>query len=286
MPGPALRLTRQATHPVVNTRKIGDFDHHQPAFHISADSFYPSGGPASTRASRQLRVSWTASWRSQRPHKLWEDTEASPTNNRSSAYYDLASTSYKESALAPIFPSLSFTLPTSYERRSASLEDDVGSEYSGIHGNGSEWSDGEDEPMIDAYQTTRVVEDQYPDVPECASPLLDDMSPIDAAEPGSSPGPVTPFGDYVDRAVPVSTKGAAVPTQRPFFKAQGCGPECSQCQNQYHLQQAIPNVEKPAPIVTPSATEEYRKLADHFAAWISDYVWKLCTTLPGYSKSS
>jgi hypothetical protein len=222
-------------------------------------------------------MSRPASWGSQRPHNPWDGTlDANTTDSPVLHGNDAA----KARVFAPMHPSLTFAMPTSYERMSAAFEDDVASDYSGIHGNGSEWSDyeDEDEPMVDTYHTATIAIDG-PDLPQYVSPLVDDMSPIDNAEPGSSPGPMTPFGDYVDRAVVYPAQNAARHSDLPLYEGQGCGPDCTRCQPQ----QNVPHVEKPVPIATPSATDVYRKTADYLSVWVSEYIWKLCVTMPDRS---
>jgi hypothetical protein len=275
MSNPALRLTRQATYPLITSRGPGSPDLYSPfpAFDDEDRSV--------TQTSRQQRMSWTASWGAQRPRNPWDDVmDTGDVASQNRASYSAGAA---ELALPLGFPSLTFAPPTSYERMSAALEDDGGTEYSGVHGTGSEWSDsdGEDDIMEDVYHPGVADEDDM-DLARYGSPLVDDMSPIDNAEPGSSPGPVTPFGDYVDRAIVYPAKNTVHHSELPLYdgQSQDCGSHCPQCQQHQHV---AAQAEKPAPIATPSATEAYRNTADHLSVWIAEYVWKLCVSMPDFS---
>ena len=121
------------------------------------------------------------------------------------------------------------------------------------------------------------------------SPVLEDMSPdgIPVADPTSSPmGPNTPFADFVDSAF------AAAPFVPPYgcgqstgmshevryaYQDQGCGAQCQQCQAYGQSEQPV-LPPAPDPVVTPTATAAYKKLAEPLSDWIATYVWKVCTT--------
>jgi hypothetical protein len=283
MPVSATRLSRQATYPDTSTRKPGNLDHHHPVFQtIESNSLYRSGPVHPDRTSRQQRMSWAASWRSQRPQRFWGDSFDSLPHERENVAYDVVdSTKDIYQALpAPTFSSLTFAPPTSYERKSAT-EDDEDSDYSAMNGSGSEWSDYEDEIMVDTHQSTSVVDEDYSPNGAYASSLIDDMSPVDEADPRSSPGPLTPFGEFIDRAVTVPTKGGHMP-QPAVFQSDSCGSDCQQCPGGF-----VPAEKSraPPPIITPTATEAYRNLADNVSVWIADYVWKLCNAVPRSAKS-
>lgn len=124
------------------------------------------------------------------------------------------------------------------------------------------------------------------------TPVFEDESPGTASvhDVASSPiEPVTPFGEFVDRAVAATQTytsydhaypGADVGLQELQYSYQNnvCGPQCYQAQ----LYQAVeqPKEQAPAPelVVTPSATDAYKKLAEPLAEWVANYVWKVCTT--------
>ncbi|KAH7916132.1 hypothetical protein BJ138DRAFT_996387 [Hygrophoropsis aurantiaca] len=111
------------------------------------------------------------------------------------------------------------------------------------------------------------------------SPVLEDDSPgmVHSGELGSSPvGPLTPFGDYIDRAVsathPSMFYNALVAKTRdaPYSHEGLCGPEC----NQYASLDAAKDV--PVSEACSSVSLPYKKLAEPIADWMISYVWKAC----------
>lgn len=117
------------------------------------------------------------------------------------------------------------------------------------------------------------------------SPVFEDMSPeaVHMHEPASSPiGPATPFGEFVDRAVAAAqlvppydyVRAMSMPLEvRQFYQEDRWGSQCHQCQSYGVMDQAAPE-----PVVTPTATVTYKKLAEPLSEWIASYVWKVCTT--------
>lgn len=121
------------------------------------------------------------------------------------------------------------------------------------------------------------------------SPVLEDVSDN---EPASSPaGPATPFADYVDRAVADSRlfqyprpPAAVAHHAQLLYGEEYCGNQCYQCQH-YVAEQNVPAppvaaapAAAPEPVVTPTASVAYRKLAEPLAEWMTTFVWKVCTT--------
>lgn len=124
--------------------------------------------------------------------------------------------------------------------------------------------------------------------PGTFSPILEDQSPGSDSGPdsGSSPlEPLTPFGDFVDRAV----AGAQhVMLEGPYVERNALVED-------YQEKQAIPDVYQAVPVfptiadapkqqdpisdtVTLGATGGYKKLAEPLSEWVANYVWKVCTT--------
>ncbi|TFK27023.1 hypothetical protein FA15DRAFT_236766 [Coprinopsis marcescibilis] len=119
-------------------------------------------------------------------------------------------------------------------------------------------------------------------------PTYDGHSPGSDSGPetGSSPlGPITPFTDFIDRAVATEhpcvaaddliaiasnvdygfckDKVAAEPRQAPIFPT---------------LAETVKE-SAPAPdVVTPSASSGYRQLVQPLSEWLANYVWRVCTT--------
>jgi hypothetical protein len=111
------------------------------------------------------------------------------------------------------------------------------------------------------------------------TPIFEEESPESRSlnEASSSPiEPVTPFGDFVDRAVSsVSYSAAFLGDIEGHCKDQGY------CFVQPTVDVAKEPVPAPAPapeLVTPTATSGYRKLSEPLSEWIANFVWKACTT--------
>jgi len=113
------------------------------------------------------------------------------------------------------------------------------------------------------------------------TPIFEDQSPGSASGPdsGSSPlEPLTPFGDFVDRAI------ASYPSLNNQYEDRGLAAE----REVYHADPVFPSIadvpkqQDPVPETStstpPSATVSYKKLSEPLAEWIANYVWKVCTT--------
>jgi len=119
------------------------------------------------------------------------------------------------------------------------------------------------------------------------SPVYD-HSPASGVDSNASPlEPVTPFGEFVDRAV-------AEPQSRSSMDNR-CGMQ-NAITIHYEDIQPVLEVYKPPPVfpsisdlpkepdpivdmmVTPSATVGYKTLSEPLSEWIANYVWKVCTT--------
>lgn len=112
------------------------------------------------------------------------------------------------------------------------------------------------------------------------SPVYEERSP--GHDSGSSPmAPNTPFGDFVDHAVAsqaVGNQPHVTELQYPYTEDY-CGAQCYRCQHYVAVEQPVHQAAPvPEPVVTPTATPTYRKLAEPLSEWVSDFVWKVCTT--------
>ena len=113
------------------------------------------------------------------------------------------------------------------------------------------------------------------------TPIFED-SPGSASggEDGSSPmEPLTPFGDFVDRAVATTH---SYPSLNNHYDDRGLVVE----QDAYQAAPVFPSIadvpKQQDPIqessAAPSATVNYQKLSEPLAEWVATYVWKVCTT--------
>ena len=143
---------------------------------------------------------------------------------------------------------------------------------------------------FEAAADTAAVLDRLSHLP--ISPKPDSSSGHDS---GSSPiEPVTPFGEFIDRAVaaaqyPISDDGYPDSTD-----VHECYQDTQAVLNA--CQPVFPSIAEPPPkqesvvdTVTPSAVG-FKKLSGPLADWVANYVWKACTTglsLPfAFSQSS
>ncbi|KAF8450763.1 hypothetical protein L210DRAFT_268146 [Boletus edulis BED1] len=113
------------------------------------------------------------------------------------------------------------------------------------------------------------------------APILEDDSPdMMSGDMGSSPiEPVTPFGDYVDRAVAASDA-----TVLHDFRLQELHlPISVNCDTQFCHLYPCPHVEAKEESVAvvnehpPTANLLHKQLAEPMAEWLVTYVWKVCT---------
>lgn len=114
------------------------------------------------------------------------------------------------------------------------------------------------------------------------APILEDDSPdMMNGDAGSSPiEPVTPFGDYVDRAVAAldATVLPLVPTgsqelQLPISVDLDC---------HFHPYPHVQAKEQSVAAVNehpPTASLIHKQLAEPMAEWLVSYVWKVCTNV-------
>jgi hypothetical protein len=70
-----------------------------------------------------------------------------------------------------------------------------------------------------------------------------------------------------------------LPESRYGYHDKDCGSQC------YQGQPCVPDeqakgafVPAPEPVIAPTATTAYKRLAEPLADWVANYVWKVCTT--------
>ncbi|KAF8974648.1 hypothetical protein BDZ97DRAFT_1947510 [Flammula alnicola] len=121
------------------------------------------------------------------------------------------------------------------------------------------------------------------------SPIFEDQSPgsADGPDNGSSPlEPVTPFGDFVDRAVADAQSYAAFDNHyaernaiSDYYQDKQVNLETYQAPPVFPTLIELPKAQDPIPdTVTPSPTVRYKKLSEPLSEWVAAYVWKVCTT--------
>lgn len=132
----------------------------------------------------------------------------------------------------------------------------------------------------DCTYDTSTQECVWPRVDSAFAPVLeDDSEDVLSGDLGSSPiGPMTPFAEYVDRAVAASDVTTPCDillkqedVQSLYHRLQGY--DVIDCQYADPIkQEPVAPVSDPA----PSASMKYKKFAEPMADWIVSYVWKVC----------
>ncbi|RXW21163.1 hypothetical protein EST38_g4683 [Candolleomyces aberdarensis] len=299
MPVPVPRLIKPIAHPVVKPLRATD---QTPQF----DSGIPSGPPPAFR-TREEWINSLPSWRRTKPRRIWED-DARPSDLGATKDF-LQGLVVADDAMAikgaradACLPPLA-NFPVSHPQQGVPGE--KCNEY-GIMGHPG--------PAMDLFweeDGTALCDDEVMDVEEEfdaaeTSPNLvftdlatyenqtfprssystryEDQSPGSDSGPdsGSSPlGPVTPFADFIDRAVAA---------EQPYV-SQDTGAVSIESSVEYGVLKQAKDVpvfptlaeppKEPAPVpdvVTPSATNGYKQLAEPISEWLAGYVWKVCTT--------
>jgi len=117
------------------------------------------------------------------------------------------------------------------------------------------------------------------------SPVFEDPSPDTHLDydPGSSPiGPLTPFGDFIDRAMAKDDLDYPGNVRQPYDSYQDHRYGAPQNQKQeYNQAEPSPAAATIATTAAPSASIDFKKLVDPLSDWLAAYVWKVCTTGAG-----
>ncbi|KAF8165028.1 hypothetical protein B0H34DRAFT_670973 [Crassisporium funariophilum] len=116
------------------------------------------------------------------------------------------------------------------------------------------------------------------------TPIFDNQSPGSESGPENSSSPlepVTPFGDFVDRAV----AAAQYPAYGTTVINNGVQPDYyEEKQAGFYAPPVFPtiaeqpNQEPVADTVAPSVNVSYKKLTEPLSEWTANYVWKVCTS--------
>ena len=292
MPVPVPRYSKPVAHPVIKTSHRGEGQIPNLAQTLPAA---PTGPPPSY-GTREQWINSLPSWRRTKPRRIWED-DSHFADKRGKQDFCLGLTAAGNAsvikgthadACIPPFSTL-FQAPSQPQLASEHLSVDQES-----------WSAS---TPVEGLDNVMVVEGQSRDIRPIGviitgssynsqgyergafTPIFEDQSPGMAGQDiDSSPlEPLTPFGDFVDRAVANAQSyvddapsSIGVPQTDVICKDQ-----CYQAAPPYQIVSEQPKEPAPAPapeVVTPSATSGYRKLAEPLSDWVANYVWKVCTT--------
>lgn len=308
---PAHRVIKKARAQAADTL----YPRHSVFQHLTNSLPLPPQGPPPAFATRQEWINSLPSWRRNKPRRIWEEESHSSTGSNLQGFEaglavaGDASVIKGTHAQASIPPPHSANMALTHTHSTpCSMGEDADDEMSPMDGAGWQAEDmfrftDEDDDMgaeqdsdsgsmdyasdyqaapVEANTTTRQT---FPRSYErgAFSPVFEDTSDN---EPNSSPvGPTTPFADFVDRVVGgpqafVDARGVVAMAQpAQYCYGEGyCGNQCYQCQQYPAEQVAHQPAPAPEPVVAPTASAAYRKLAEPLSEWMVSFVWKVCTT--------
>ncbi|KAI9574902.1 hypothetical protein HD554DRAFT_2325417 [Boletus coccyginus] len=292
------------THSVRKCNKSGDATNpHSSVFHLLKCSLPLSPGPPPSFGSREQWISSLPSWRRTKTRYVWENSSgpAVSAGARQGFSSGLAGAVYApaikgahvQTCIPPLKASQSRGLemhsrntpacdqPVSPEQTRETASGDFGTRLSPA----SLALIGEDIPGVRAWP--HAPDMYFEDDSGLFAPILEDDSPdMINGDIGSSPiEPVTPFGDYVDRAVAASDATVLhdplVPSRSQEFQlpiSVNCDPQFCHLHPYAHVEVK----EKPVVAVNehpPTASLIHKQLAEPMAEWLVSYVWKVCTNV-------
>ncbi|KII95813.1 hypothetical protein PLICRDRAFT_98591 [Plicaturopsis crispa FD-325 SS-3] len=320
MPVPVPCISKQSAHPVIKSHSHpGDTDFADASVFDNLTCTLPVSptGPPPSFGTREEWISSLPTWRRKKPRRIWEDEtriaeEGREGENFQGGLIDAGNAPFIKGARAQACIPPLFTLFQTSSQVSApssvacegDADDEMSSDSSvmdqGQYDHESQWS--ASSPIAGDMMVDPQPELEYDDAAAtwrensaapgsehfyekgAFTPVFEDESPGlgSGQDLGSSPvGPVTPFGEYVDRAVADPAYAA--------YEANIC-PGCEDHQYNYEDAYAsrclpVPNQVAPAkvpqgpePVVTPSADTPYKRLAEPLSEWLASYVWQVCTT--------
>ncbi|KAJ7507481.1 hypothetical protein B0H11DRAFT_1902617 [Mycena galericulata] len=266
-------------------------------------------GPPPSFGTREEWINSLPSWRRTKPRRIWEDDPRFAGHRAEQDFCQGLAVAHTnasaikgaraEACIPPMYTILRTDLPLGSD---GDADDEMSSDYSALDrvpcDNDSQWSNSSLGMDVD-YQSQLDISTSSPasDLPNydeqlyergAFTPVFEDQSPgvYSGPDVGSSPvGPVTPFGEFVDRAVAAESyatydESLSAKSQAALQEHFGSG---SQSYNPVDFPPYIAGerlkAEAPVPdVVTPSATSGYRKLAEPLSDWVANYVWKACST--------
>jgi hypothetical protein len=305
MPVPVPRIAKPLAHPVIKRNQSG--------FNSDLDSFQnltrtlpeaPTGPPPSL-GTREQWINSLPSWRRQKTRRIWED-DACPEESEQPQYQRRLSESAflsearfrgRGSLSSLPFGQLTTASPVrSPLRCDGDADDEMGSDMDqSQHDDKSQWSaasgdiDMEIQSQSNTARRSSITEssarNEFLTERGVFTPLFEEESLAGCEIPASPFEPVTPFGQFVDRAVAAAEaygpgNSDPVPDQDHGYDYQDpiCPSSCCQPQPCEVVKQSMEPASTTDLVVTPAATTAYKKLAEPLADWVANYVWKACTT--------
>ncbi|KAF9008755.1 hypothetical protein BDQ17DRAFT_1348874 [Cyathus striatus] len=280
-------------------------------------------GPPPSFGTREEWINSLPSWRRTKPRRIWEDDGLSlPTSSANQDFCkgltvvdntSVIKGSHAEACIPPNSKGLQSHIhhhQQHHQQHHHQLEvpasDDADDEMSDYYPTQYVQSDVRtywtDPPSFsNPDQRHRPLASQDRSHPECApippsnddtyergafTPVFEDQSPGGVSGPDGS-SPVTPFAEYIDRAVTTADSYGTSATGTLPISAYKSERKTGVAES-YEQPVTYPSIAvqpdeeiSQAQEVTPSANFGYKKLAEPLSEWIANYVWKICAT--GYS---
>ena len=312
MPVPVPRLYKPPAHPVIKPSHSTDI--HTTSFQNFAATLPVSPArPPPSFGTREEWINSLPSWRRIKPRRIWEeDTRVAEQHffHQGLTAADNASVikgPHAEACSSPVYENAAshqchLDQPGSDGDTDDEMDPDDSSTKPKQYGDGFKWENG----YLNGPTGASGIKDLSPQQMETSpslvftdlatsenqrgifSPIFEDQSPSTTSGPdlSSSPSePVTPFGDYVDRAVAATayTGSSNYAIDAATVPEYEC-PDGNRVTDYYQTQPVFPTIANQAneasavDVVTPSATAGYKKLAEPLSEWVANYVWKVCTT--------
>ncbi|KAJ7276128.1 hypothetical protein B0H12DRAFT_1005179 [Mycena haematopus] len=312
MPVPVPRISKQSAHPVVKKCPTGS----NPFQSLTCSLPVSPPGPPPSFGTREEWINSLPTWRRTKPRRIWEEDSRIAGHRAEQDFYSGLATAHTnasaikgsraEACIPPLFTFLRPDAPLGSDA-DADADDEMSSDYSALDripcDNDSQWSNSSFGMDVD-YQSQLAIStsssqsdlhnyDHHLYERGAFTPVFEDQSPgvYSGPDVGSSPvGPVTPFGEFVDRAVAAeeyATYGESLSAKSQALQQEHCSSALQSYDARDFHSYDRPNEDATAPVpevVTPSANSGYRKLAEPLADWVANYVWKACST--GFSLPS
>jgi len=302
MPVPVPRLDKPVAHPVVKlSSRLGT--HSNQFQNLTRTLPLSPTGPPPSYGTRDQWINSLPSWRRTKPRRIWEDDPHIADHPQlfcqgltAAADASVIKGPHADACIPPLHILLqtrqpSIQLPNPGSDNDA--DDEMNSDYSMDHSHldsQSQWSASlhigpnrsvlEHRSDLQAFTSLPDIQGERPTF----SPTGQDRSPGDDSgqeRNSSPPQPITPFGEFVDRvvtSVQPHHDGGIVPSNDAAADDYPCGPRCCPSQLAYPTIGEHHPAAPASEAITPSATTGYKKLAEPLADWVSNYVWKVCTT--------
>jgi hypothetical protein len=314
MPVPVPR--KPVAHPVIKHNRPGDEDNLNPSVfqNLTQSLPAPPTRPPPSFGTREEWINSLPSWRRTKPRMIWYDSQVSlyPEDRNEDRFQEGLAAAVEASAIkgnsaqACLPPFLTLVVnddivpvgsPTAtsdlFSGFDGEADDEMSSESSVQGLSPSDSIDGWTvSSPVDRGNKDSIIQQHFLDITDAShgshppsergsfTPILEEQSTQETVDIVLGT-PITPFGEFVDRAV-----AAAAP--QDFTTAVRCPDTNNRCpddvrypadcqsggrQQPEHHKELVPE-----PVITPVATPAYKKLAEPLSEWVANYVWKVCTT--------